>query len=208
MVRKRLFPNRLTTLYKKSATPVEYLKNYSIYIAKLLTHIDYDSLRKIIDCFCAARKRSSTIFFIGNGGSAATASHFAQDLADVGKKLNKRGFKALSLTDNVPGITALANDYGYDEIFTGQMAELFKARDVLVAISASGNSPNVVKAARLAKRLGGVTIAFVGFGGGKLASICDHVLLVKTGKGEYGPVEDIHMILDHMITTCLYNTGF
>ena len=208
MPRKIPYTNRLTELYRESRDQVEYLKKYGLYISELLGRIDYRSLKRILDCFCAARKRSSSIFFVGNGGSAATASHFAQDLAEVGKKVNKKGFKTLSLTDNAPFITALANDYGYDEIFTGQMTELFKAKDVLVAISASGNSPNVVKAARFAKKLGGTTVAFVGFDGGRLARICDHTLLVKSGKGEYGPVEDMHMILDHMITTCLYNMRF
>lgn len=179
------------------------LKGYVSRIDRLMTQLDYKAIGEVITCFREARERSSIIFFAGNGGSAATASHFSQDLMAVGEKTGKRGFRAISLADNLPTITALANDHGYDGIFVGQMRELFKKRDVLVAISASGNSPNVVTAAEYAKRSGGVTICLVGFDGGKLAKICDHCVHVRTRQGEYGPVEDIHMILDHMITTYL-----
>lgn len=179
------------------------MKKYASRVSRLMARLDYRAIRDVADCFCRARERSSTIFFAGNGGSASTASHFAQDLAAIGKKAGKRGFKAISLADNSPAITALANDYGYDGIFTGQMRELFKEKDVLVAISASGNSPNIVKAAEFAKRSGGTTVCLVGFDGGALAKISDHCMHVKTGKGEYGPVEDIHLILEHMITTYL-----
>ena len=183
--------------------PVKSLKDYALRIDKLISELDYEAIGDVVKCLCEARRRYSTIFFAGNGGSAATASHFAQDLAALGKKTGKRGFMAISLTDNLPAITASANDYGYDNIFTAQMRELFKKNDVLVAISASGVSPNVVKAAELAKRSGGITVCLVGFDGGRLAKMCDHCVHVRTGQGEYGPVEDIHMILDHMITAYL-----
>jgi D-sedoheptulose 7-phosphate isomerase len=157
----------------------------------------------VIDCFIDVRKNEKKIFFAGNGGSASTASHFAQDLGEVGRKAGKKGFKTLSLTDNISLITAIGNDYGYGKIFTIQMAELFIEGDVLVAISASGNSPNIVNAVELAKKMGGGTVGLVGFDGGQLKNLCDHVIHVKSQKGEYGPVEDIHMILDHMITSYL-----
>ncbi len=198
---KRLLSNKLTALFNENKDRNGYLKGYCRYLSDLLEKIDYASIEAVMDCLEDARTRSSIIFFAGNGGSAATASHFAQDLAEVGRKTGKACFKTMSLADGVPAMTAIANDYGYDAVFTGQMSGLFKERDVLVAISASGNSPNVVKAVEYAKTLGGITIGMVGFDGGKLARMCDHVIHVKTQWGEYGPVEDIHLVLDHMITS-------
>jgi len=177
------------------------LRKYGDYLYNLLSRLNYDNVGKIIDCFSEARNRGSTIFFIGNGGSAATASHFAQDLGEVGRKSGNKHFRTLSLTDNVPFITAMGNDYGYEKIFTGQLDNLFKKDDILVAISASGNSPNVIEAVKLVKSLGGITIGFVGFDGGRLKTLCDFVVHVEANKGEYGPVEDIHLIIDHMITS-------
>lgn len=203
-MKKRIFKNRLTKLYNKNRNCKRYLEEYTNYISELLSKLDYKKIVKVANCFLQARKRGSTIFFIGNGGSAATAAHFTQDLGEVGRKSGTKNFKTICLCDNVPFITALANDYGYSKIFAGQLSNLLKKGDILVAISASGKSPNLVEAVELTKKLGGITIGFVGFDGGKLARICDYVLHVKTENGEYGPVEDIHLIFDHMITTYLY----
>lgn len=181
-----------------------FFKDYSRYLFALLTSIDTKDLNKIMNVILEARRNNNTIFFVGNGGSAATASHFSQDLAEVGRKLNCKVFNSLSLTDNVAGITAAANDHGYDKIFSFQMQGIFRKGDVLVAISASGNSPNVLEAAKFAKERGGVVVGLVGFDGGKLATMSDYVLHVRTQKGEYGPVEDVHMIFDHVLTSYLY----
>lgn len=181
------------------------LKSYSSYIIKLLRNLDYRAINNVIACFLKARDENATIFFAGNGGSAATASHFACDLTKAGRGKGKRGFKVFSLTDSVPIITSLANDCGYEKIFTGYMVDLFKRNDVLVVISASGNSPNVIKAVEYAKELGGKTVGFVGFDGGELSKMCDYVVHIETNQGEYGPAEDMHMILEHMITTHLLN---
>ncbi|MBF0504268.1 MAG: SIS domain-containing protein [Candidatus Omnitrophica bacterium] len=181
----------------------DYFKNYIKHLHEILMGLDLHEVEKVVDCFLLARKNKRTIFFIGNGGSAATASHFAQDIGEVGRKAKVTGFKSLSLTDNTSLITAAANDHGYDKIFTVQLEELFSPGDVLVAISASGNSPNVVSAVEFAKKAGGITIGFIGFSGGKLKSLCEHVIHVKTQIGEYGPVEDVHLIMDHLIQSYL-----
>ncbi len=181
----------------------EYYGSYCRYLNKLMGSLDYDAIAHVSECFLDARERRSTIFFAGNGGSAATASHFSQDLSEVGRKVDERSFKTISLTDNVAFITAAGNDYGYDKVFLIQLLELFKKGDVLVAISASGNSPNVIEAVKYANKKGGTTIGLVGFDGGKLSELCDHVIHVVSNKGEYGPVEDIHMILNHMISSFL-----
>lgn len=202
-IKKRIYKNRLTTLYENSKGREEYFKKYSAYVTELFSVLDYEAIANVVNCLLRARDRQATIFFLGNGGSAATASHFTQDLGEIGRKSGTKCFRTICLNDNVPFLTALGNDYGYDKIFTGQLSNLFKKGDILVAISASGNSPNAVEAVKLANKLKGATIGLVGFDGGKLAKICDYVLHVKTRHGEYGPVEDMHLILDHMITTYL-----
>ena len=193
--------NRMGELYSRSKDSSDYLKNYSEYLNELLSKLDYKKVSSVIDCFLQARKNDATIFFAGNGGSAATASHFSQDLSEVGKKSGGKLFRTISLTDNVSFITAMGNDYGYETIFVEQMKNLFHKNDVLVVISASGNSPNVIEAVKFAKDLAGTTIGLVGFDGGELSKLCNHLLHVPTFKGEYGPTEDIHLILDHMITS-------
>jgi D-sedoheptulose 7-phosphate isomerase len=184
----------------------DYFKKYFEHLHEILISLDLNEIEAVENCFLLARKNKKTVFFIGNGGSAATASHFAQDLGEVGRKAKVPGFKSLSLTDNTSLITAAGNDHGYDKIFTVQLEELFGAGDVLVAISASGNSPNVVNAVEFAKKAGGITIGFIGFSGGKLKDICDHVIHAKTPSGEYGPVEDVHLIMDHLIQSHLIAT--
>jgi D-sedoheptulose 7-phosphate isomerase len=181
----------------------DFFNRYAQYMCQLLTELDTPAVQTMVNMFLEARERGNIIFFAGNGGSAATASHFSQDLGEVGRKVNQAGFKTMSLTDNVSQITAIGNDYGYEYIFSIQLKEIFRSGDVLVVISASGNSPNVVNAVEMAKRLGGQTIGLVGFDGGKLSHLCDHIVHVRTPKGEYGPVEDVHMILDHMVTSFL-----
>jgi D-sedoheptulose 7-phosphate isomerase len=195
--------NRLEEIFRASGERKDYFLGYTEYLHDLLRGLDHGAIEGAVDLFLEARRNHKKIFFAGNGGSAATASHFAQDLGEVGRKVNRRGFKTLSLTDNVSAISAIGNDYGYGEIFAVQMVDLFCKGDLLVAISASGNSPNVVNAVNFAREAGGKTIGLVGFDGGRLGELCDLVIHVNTAAGEYGPVEDIHLILDHMITSYL-----
>lgn len=202
-MRKEIENNKISHFFRTSANFSDFMKQYCMYLHELLMNMDKEKVENAVKCIYAARQCGATIFFAGNGGSAATASHFAQDLAEIGKKAKAENFRSLSLTDNVSFITALGNDYGYSTVFTGQMMNLFRKGDVLVAISASGNSPNVVEAAKMANDMGGTTIGFAGFDGGLLAQLCDHVIHIKTNGGEYGPVEDIHLILDHIITQYL-----
>ena len=155
-----------------------------------------------IDILLKARENESVVYFIGNGGSASTASHFVNDLS-IGTKLTDRPFRAISLCDNLSVITAIANDYGYEYIFSKQLAVLLKEDDVVVAISASGNSLNLIKALNLAKDKGIVTVGLSAFDGGMLKKLADISVHVPTAHGAYGPAEDVHMMLDHLITSCL-----
>jgi len=195
--------NVLEEIFEKSQVEPEYYRDYCQYVSKLLAEIDVNAVQAVTQVFLEARDKDKTIYFAGNGGSAATASHFAQDLSEVSRKTQTKGFRTQSVTDNVAAITALGNDYGYDDIFSLQLQYRFNPGDVLVVISASGNSQNIINAVELAKEKGGTTVGLVGFDGGKLAEICDHVIHIESNKGEYGPVEDLHLILDHMIVSYL-----
>jgi len=193
----------LKKIFLQSSKRHDYFTSYFQYVNEIMMNLDQQAISDVVDCFLEARTNKQTIFFAGNGGSASTASHFAQDLGEVGRKAKIPGFKTLSLTDNISLLSAIGNDYGFDKIFTVQLLELFCRGDVLVAISASGKSPNVINVVEFAKNAGGKTVGLVGFDGGKMKNLCDHVIHVKTGIGEYGPVEDIHIIMDHLITSYL-----
>lgn len=188
--------------FKESRTPSEYIKKYFEHLSEILQRIDHQAVAEVIELIIRARDQNRNIFFIGNGGSAATASHFANDLA-IGSRSKLSPYRVISLTDNNAVMTAIANDFGYEQLFVKQLEAIYREGDLLVAISASGNSPNVLKAVEYVKGRGGTTIGLTGFDGGKLKPLVDYVLHVPTQKGEYGPVEDIHMIFDHVIGTYL-----
>lgn len=188
--------NNLDKFYTENAS--EFSRRYLNYLSEILKSIDTHAIARFIAILLEARKSGATIFFIGNGGSAATASHFANDLA-VGTNSYLKPFRALSLTDNQALITAIANDFGYDEIFSRQLKILGRKDDVLVAISASGNSPNLIKAIEYAVSIGIKAVAITAFDGGVMKRIANDGIHVSTGIKEYGPAEDAHMVLDHLI---------
>ena len=190
--------NNVERIFKAKESTQHFVKGYLEYLKSVLDQLNLDDIAKFIDTIQIARDNNQFIYFIGNGGSAATASHFANDLA-IGTRSSKKPFRIMSLTDNVPVLTAIGNDFGYDEIFTKQLEAYLKPNDVVVAISASGNSANVVKALELAKKMLAKTVSLTGFDGGKIKAMADVNLHVPSVKGEYGPVEDVHMIFDHII---------
>ena len=127
--------SNLERIYKAIDNDLDYFKNYSSYLGELLTFVDYKVISDVVNSILKARENEKAIYFAGNGGSAATAAHFAQDLGGVGRKAQAEGFRTCSLTDNVSLITALGNDYGYDKIFSVQVEEKFKYGDVLEVFS-------------------------------------------------------------------------
>jgi len=162
-----------------------------------LDTIPLDQVRRLVEVLKTALEEDRQIFVIGNGGSAANSSHFATDLGKgASDKIGKR-FRVLSLTDNIPWITALGNDYSYDDIFVRQLENYGRKSDVVLSMSVSGNSPNLVKALEWAKKTGLVTIALVGGKKGRMAEIADHVLVINDT--HYGRVEDAHMGICHML---------
>jgi len=178
--------------------PAAFAEAYLQYVQTVLRGIDAKEIARFIETLLDARRRGAMVFFIGNGGSAATASHFANDLA-FGTNDYEQPFRVVSLTDNVPVLTALGNDFGYEEIFVRQLRVLGRPRDVLVGISASGNSPNLIRAFDYANSAGITTVAITAFDGGKMKTMAAEGIHVPTGAKEYGPAEDAHMVLDHLV---------
>lgn len=181
-----------------TSDPAAFAASYLRYVQSVLQRIDTSEIGDFIRALMDARERGATIFFVGNGGSAATASHFANDLS-IGTNDYERPFRAVSLTDNVAIITALGNDFGYEEIFVRQLRVLGNRGDVVVGISASGNSPNLLKAFEYARSAGIRTVALTAFDGGAMKVMADQGIHVPTGPKEYGPAEDAHMVLDHLV---------
>lgn len=194
--------NRVEDLYRENPQAAYFARGYLDYLSEVLAQLDVTAIAAFTEVLLQARARGARIFFIGNGGSATTASHFANDIA-IGTRVWAKPFRATSLTDNVAVLTAIANDYGYEEIFTLQLKTQMAPGDVVVAISASGNSSNVVQAVEYANAHGAITVGLTGFDGGQLKRLAQFVVHVPTNKGEYGPAEDVHMILDHLVGTFL-----
>ncbi|MCE2438620.1 MAG: SIS domain-containing protein [Candidatus Latescibacteria bacterium] len=167
---------------------------------KLLASLNPADIASVITLMRSARDSGKRIFAIGNGGSASTASHFVNDLgkgASVGRETR---FKVIPLTDNVEWMTALSNDLSYEDVFVEQLKNFAEPGDVLLAISGSGNSENVLRAVRFANGRGCHTVGFAGFGGGKLKDLVRHCIVVESD--HMGRVEDIHVVLQHIV--CYY----
>lgn len=170
-------------------------------LAELAQGMPLGPLEQAADVLLACQERGRTVFVLGNGGSAATASHFACDLSKGTRTPGYRDFRVVPLTDNVPLITAWANDTSYDRIFAEQLAALVRPGDVVVAISASGNSANVLAAAAVAREAGATTIALTGKSGGRLRWLADLTIRVPTSRIEL--VEDAHLAVTHSLCVAL-----
>jgi len=164
-----------------------------------LNTVDLEAVAAVADALLVARDSGRTVFIAGNGGSAATASHMATDLM-LGSQLVDPPLRVIALTDNQAIITATGNDLDFDQIFARHLSRLAQPGDLLITVSASGNSPNILACIDVAKSLKLTTIGFTGFDGGKLATVVDLLIHVPTRKGAYGPVEDVHLAVNHMIT--------
>jgi D-sedoheptulose 7-phosphate isomerase len=174
------------------------------YITELqdtLGQLSNESIRKVIDTLAEGRILGKRTFIMGNGGSAATASHFVCDLAKNTRMDGLPPFRVIGLSDNMPLITAYANDEGYENVFTQQLANFVQPEDIVIAISASGNSPNVIRAIKLANEVGAITIGFTGFDGGLLGKMVDIHVHVPSHCIEQ--VEDIHLVFEHIICKTL-----
>ncbi len=182
----------------------EFSNNYLIGLKELLDSFDHPKFEEIIHLILDAYHKKNRIFIMGNGGSGSTASHFACDInkgccMDLEKK-----FKVICLNDNMPTMLALANDVSYESVFVEQLKNFFEPGDLVIGISGSGNSENVLQAIRHARENNGRTIGLSGFSGGKLADLADVSFVARVN--DMQKVEDVHMIVVHMIMQAVYKS--
>ena len=170
-------------------------------VRSALERVPLDAVHQVVSIILAAHQRDSHVYILGNGGSASTASHFACDLSKATIVEGKARLRVTSLNDNVALLTAWANDASYERVFAEQLSNLLSAGDVVIAISASGNSPNVLAAMTAARERGAVTVGLVGHDGGQLLKLVDQD--VHVAHESYSVVEDCHLVLEHAITGCV-----
>lgn len=180
---------------------MEQITSYISVLQDTVGKLPVDPIARVVETLQNARLEGRKVFVMGNGGSASTANHFVCDLAKNTRHDSLPHFRVIGLTDNMAIFSAYANDEGYENVFAAQLANLVEAEDVVIAISASGNSANVVKAIQEAKSYNAVTVGFTGFTGGKLASLVDIQVHVDSYVIEH--VEDIHLMLEHMIVKAI-----
>ena len=183
----------------------QLIGDYIEEVRDTLSRLEVDDIGRIVEVLERAREEGRRVFILGNGGSASTASHFACDLSKGAINPTKPRIKAMALTDNLPVLSAWANDTAYENIFAEQLENHLEAGDVVIGISGSGNSPNVLNALKLANDKGATPIAFTGFDGGRVKDIAGLCIIVPNNSMEQ--VEDIHLLLEHVITTCLRAGG-
>ena len=180
---------------------MQLIQNYISTLQLTMDQLPRQSIADVIAVLQLARMRGSQVFILGNGGSASTASHFACDLAKNTRQEGLPHFRVIGLTDNMAMFSALANDEGYENVFSEQLASLVRSGDIVIAISASGNSENVIRAAEIAHRLEATVIGFTGFDGGRLGQLANINIHVNSNIIEH--VEDMHLMLEHLIVSSI-----
>ena len=181
--------------------PTNQCRSYFDLLSHTIRALPFEQVDKVAELLFLAYERQSTVFIFGNGGSAALASHFACDLGKGTVHEGHNRFKVMALTDNVPLMTAWANDSHFENIFAEQLANFAQGNDVAFAISASGNSPNVLKALTFAKEAGLRTMGLTGFSGGRMLSLCEAAIVVPCENMQV--IEDMHVCVAHSLFTCV-----
>jgi D-sedoheptulose 7-phosphate isomerase len=179
-------------------------ERYKSELWKAIDRIDLAKVNQAIEWFRETRENDRQIFVCGNGGSASTASHFVCDMVKGASFNRPRRFRIMALTDSLPTITAYSNDVSYDCVFVEQLRNFARASDLVMAISGSGNSPNVVRAVEYANSIGCRTLALTGRDGGRLGSLAQ--LNLQVDVPHMGRIEDAHMVICHMIGYCFMDT--
>jgi D-sedoheptulose 7-phosphate isomerase len=174
-----------------------HVSEYLEQLRGALDALPRDRLNALGETLFRAYRNNKQVFILGNGGSSSTASHMAADLAKNTIGPNMKRFRIVSLNDNAAIVTALANDLGYEHVFSEQLTNLVQAGDVLIVVSASGNSPNVLSAMRYARSRSAEVVGLLGFSGGAAAALSDIPLVVPSD--HYGVIEDIHLIINHIL---------
>lgn len=203
---ERIHKQTISTKKRESASTSfeSFYRKYSDKLHAIISALDVGQVEALGQELLEARKNNRQIFIFGNGGSAAAASHLVNDLAKQRFPEEKSLFRIMSLNDNVPLMSATANDVGYDHIFSGQLKNLLQPHDLVVAISSSGNSKNITNAIEYANKKGARTFGIVGFDGGKLLQAAQQCIYIPTKKGHYGYMEDVTGILGHMLSIYIY----
>jgi D-sedoheptulose 7-phosphate isomerase len=179
----------------------ELIQNYISILQLTMDQLPQQLIADVIEVLQQARRNGNQVFILGNGGSASTASHFACDLAKNTRQEGLPHFRVIGLTDNMAMFSALANDEGYENVFSEQLASLVRPGDIVIAISASGNSQNVINAAETAHKHNATVIGFTGFDGGRLGQLANINIQVNSNIIEH--VEDIHLMLEHLIVSSI-----
>ena len=180
---------------------MKIIQNYILTLQQTLDRLPQHLVVKVIEALELARLQGRQVFIMGNGGSASTASHFVCDLAKNTRRDGSPHYRVIGLTDNMAIFSAYANDEGYESVFAKQLENLILPGDIVIGISASGNSQNVLNALQFAKERGALTIAFTGFDGGRIGKLVDINIHVMSDIIEH--VEDIHLMLEHMIVKAI-----
>jgi D-sedoheptulose 7-phosphate isomerase len=181
-----------------------FYRHYAAKLYEILERVDVSSVEDLVQDLQKARKENRQIFVIGNGGSAATASHFATDFGKHRFKDDSYNFRIMSLTDNTSWISAIGNDDGYENIFVTQLKNLLQRGDYVIGISSSGNSKNVINAIEFANNKGCMTWSIVGFTGGPMKAKSKKSVHIPTKVGQYGFHEDVSLVLNHMLSIYIY----
>lgn len=181
------------------------IKDYLAKVKEIIDQISITEVNTLLNLLNQARLEEKNIFIFGNGGSAATASHFVCDFNKGVSELVNPKFKFLCLNDNVPTMMAYSNDVGYEVVFEGPLKNFLKKGDLVIGISGSGNSPNVINAIKYANENGGITVGLSGYNGGKLKVLAQYGVHIPVHNMQI--VEDLHMVLDHLMMTVLYHAA-
>ena len=181
-----------------NGSEVLHAKQYFDELQEVVADLSHDSIDQIADSLLMAYESEKSLYLFGNGGSASLASHFACDLGKGTAYCNGgKRFRVLSLTDNLPTLTAWANDSGFEDIYSEQLKNFVQPHDVAFAISASGNSKNVLNALRIGREAGARTVGLSGFDGGEMKSMCDMCIVVPSNNMQI--IEDLHLAMAHSI---------
>ena len=185
-------------------TLIPNCRSYFELLSKTISVLPFEQVEHVTSVLLRAYEDNRTVFVFGNGGSAALASHFACDLGKGTANGPHKRFRALALTDNVPVMTAWANDSNYEDIFAEQLISFASPGDVAFAVSASGNSPNIIKALQAARSLDCTTAGLTGFAGGRMRRLCDACIVIPSDNMQM--IEDLHLCVAHSLFTCIRNS--
>lgn len=195
--------NEIESLFTTSNIPEEYSSAYLEHMKKVTGSVPANRLTTLIEWMEETALNDKSIFVVGNGGSGAVASHWVNDLGPNSVTPEPPNYRVISLTDNGGSLTALGNDASFDEVFEIQLKAFMRPGDLIVALSVSGNSPNIIRAVEYANTNGARTVGCSGMDGGKLSKLVNHAIVIPSTADEYGPIEDAFSIIMHISTTYL-----